>query len=213
MPKAARFFLLLGCLGFAAPALMARDFQICSNYSEQNLYVAYGYQSKNAWVAKGWFMVRPGRCLPFAAPIEGGNFYYFAYNEDKSNRYDGEHPFCVDSKPFATSTRNPQGTDCAAQGLILRKFKSFELEQASETRLFLEPPSGAQVQAVPYGEAKEKQLTDWADQGDANARAELQRRGRPEARPKPAAPNKDQVDDLGEGPETPPTDQGAFQTR
>ena len=192
-----------------APALWARDFQVCNNYSEQNLYVAYGYHYQGARLAKGWFMVRPGRCIPFEAPIEDGKFYYFAYNDDKTQRYDGEHPFCVDSKPFATRLDNPQAPDCEARGLRLRQFKSFELEQAKETRLFLEPPEGAQVEAVPYTEASKAQLVRWADGGDANARAELQRRG--DSRPAPvqnAGPQN--PDDLKEGPQGPQPDRDAF---
>jgi len=202
------FFLI--ALVLLPSQLWARDFQICSSYKNQKVYVAYGYQANHQWHSQGWFMVRPGRCLPFAAPIEGGSFYYFAYNENKSIKYDGKQPFCVDSKPFRSQSIAPSPSNCEAEGLMIRFFSSFKLKpKTSQTRLILEPPQGPETKPIPYPLASIAQLKQWAAQGDANAKAELSRRPQPRFDPvsKPA-PNQE---DLKAGPNAKAVDKGAFE--
>ena len=208
--KSSFFLVLWGCLFLLWPQLgLARDFQVCSNFASQPVYIAYGYETKEAWVSKGWFMIRPGRCIPFTAPIEGGKFFYFGYSETKNAKYEGDQPFCVDSKPFALKLEDPSAPDCESKGLQVRKFKSFTLESARETRLFLEPPGGAELTALPYAEAEISVLEEWANEGDANAKAELAKRGpRSPAKPKPA-----NSADLQEGPSAAPKDTGAFEVQ
>jgi len=169
-------FLLLSFLA-VVPLVSARDFQICSSYGQEKVFVSYGYFLNQKWVAQGWFMVRSGRCLPFAAPIKGGQFYYFAYNEDQFIKYEGDKPFCVDSKPYRAEVEAPSVESCEDEGLQLRLFKSFDLNaESNQTRLILEPPKGPETDPVPYKEADIDQLNLWASEGDPNAQAELEER-------------------------------------
>jgi len=187
----------------------ARDFQICSSYRDEKVFVSYGYSWRGKWVSQGWFLVRGGRCLSFAAPLEGGQFYYFGYNEDKAVKYEGNQPFCVDSKPYQLEYRTPSLESCEDSGYQLRLFQSFDLDSdATETRIILEPPRGPKIEPIPYNKASTSQLDTWSAEGDASAKAELERRGN-ESKMKALTPSNLEQD-MQENETTVPVDSGAF---
>src|ERR1700678_3249610 len=105
------------------------------NQGTFKLTTAVGYvDRRKGWVAKGWLSLEPGECkdaLRFR--LDNRYYYYHAVGHDEGAhvRYDGEHPFCIESRHFTVYQANyGKSTDeeCAKDGLRSAKFLKIDVE-------------------------------------------------------------------------------------
>jgi uncharacterized membrane protein len=131
------------------------------NQGTFKLTTAVGYvDRRKGWVAKGWLSLEPGECkdaLRFR--LDNRYYYYHAVGHDEGAhvRYDGEHPFCIESRHFTVYQANyGKSTDeeCAKDGLRSAKFLKIDVEGKPEFTVNLggpdnPPPGGKEAPNQP----------------------------------------------------------------
>ena len=133
-----------------------------------NLSIVNFDKEKGVWVSKGWYLVRPGRCLVYDKPTPKGWIYSYSMDKRQRQLWVGAYPFCTSNKPFKIEHQKGKPL-CKKRGYRRRLFNKTEVGNAKIKRLDLLPVSGEMIDAILYRDAPIKTLKEWSAEGDTTA--------------------------------------------